>query len=57
VQLTSQNFMRDVLAIQPEWLAELAPHFYRFFSFSKVVRWLANIIPMTELLPQLQTAL
>lgn len=28
VILTSEAFMRDVTAIEPEWLTELAPHFY-----------------------------
>ncbi|KAK7869960.1 hypothetical protein R5R35_013734 [Gryllus longicercus] len=26
---TNQSFMRDVTVIQPEWLEELAPHFYQ----------------------------
>ena len=30
VVLTSQNYMRDVTAIIPEWLSEIAPHFYQF---------------------------
>ena len=30
VVLTSQNFMRDITEIEPEWLEELAPHFYTY---------------------------
>ena len=28
VQLTSQEYIRDVSKISPRWLVELAPHFY-----------------------------
>ncbi|XP_059163532.1 probable ATP-dependent RNA helicase DHX35 [Physella acuta] len=27
---SKKNFMRDITVIQPEWLTELAPHFYQF---------------------------
>ncbi|XP_046552871.1 probable ATP-dependent RNA helicase DHX35 [Haliotis rubra] len=27
---TSKDFMRDITVIKPEWLCELAPHFYQF---------------------------
>ena len=27
---TNKEYMRDVTTIQPEWLCELAPHFYHF---------------------------
>ena len=30
VVLTSQNYMRDITEIEPEWLAELAPHYYEY---------------------------
>ncbi|EGD76084.1 DEAD/DEAH box helicase [Salpingoeca rosetta] len=30
VVLTSDNFMRDVSIVEPEWLPELAPHFYEY---------------------------
>lgn len=30
VQLTTQTYMRDILAIEPQWLAELAPNFYYY---------------------------
>eukprot|EP00055_Hartaetosiga_balthica_P013816 m.72619 g.72619 ORF g.72619 m.72619 type:complete len:696 (-) comp8390_c0_seq2:133-2220(-) len=30
VILTSDNFMRDITAVDPSWLADLAPHFYEF---------------------------
>ena len=30
VQLTSEHFMRDLTAIEPQWLAEVAPHYYKF---------------------------
>jgi ATP-dependent RNA helicase DDX35 len=30
VLLTSAKYMRDIAAIDPAWLAELAPHFYEF---------------------------
>lgn len=30
VLLTSQKYMRDLSEIEPEWLSELAPHFYDF---------------------------
>eukprot|EP00041_Stephanoeca_diplocostata_P017929 m.370903 g.370903 ORF g.370903 m.370903 type:complete len:708 (+) comp20863_c0_seq3:146-2269(+) len=30
VLLTSQKYMRDISGIDPEWLSELAPHFYDF---------------------------
>jgi len=26
---TSKEYMRDVIEIKPEWLIELAPHFYK----------------------------
>ena len=26
---TEREYMRDVTAVEPEWLAELAPHFYQ----------------------------
>jgi len=29
---TSKIFMREVSAIQPQWLSELAPHYYEFSS-------------------------
>eukprot|EP00047_Mylnosiga_fluctuans_P021813 m.109397 g.109397 ORF g.109397 m.109397 type:complete len:706 (+) comp9039_c1_seq1:13-2130(+) len=30
VVLTSECFMRDITAVEPEWLSELAPHYYRY---------------------------
>ena len=27
---TSQNYMRDVTVIIPEWLSKMAPHYYKF---------------------------
>nr|KAG5708056.1 hypothetical protein BaRGS_025194 [Batillaria attramentaria] len=27
---TAKEYMRDVTTIEPEWLRELAPHFYQF---------------------------
>ena len=27
---TDQHYMRDVTAIEPDWLTELAPHFYKY---------------------------
>eukprot|EP00056_Hartaetosiga_gracilis_P002711 m.56080 g.56080 ORF g.56080 m.56080 type:complete len:696 (+) comp11171_c0_seq4:53-2140(+) len=30
VILTSNNYMRDITAVDPSWLADLAPHFYEF---------------------------
>jgi pre-mRNA-splicing factor ATP-dependent RNA helicase DHX16 len=27
--LTSKEFMRSVMPLQPEWLNELAPHYYK----------------------------
>ena len=29
VQLTSENYMRELTAIEPQWLSEIAPHYYR----------------------------
>ena len=30
VQLTSENYMREITAIEPEWLSEIAPHYYKY---------------------------
>lgn len=30
IVLTSEEYIREVSAIEPRWLAELAPHFYEF---------------------------
>lgn len=30
VVLTDNCYMRDITAVEPEWLSELAPHFYRY---------------------------
>jgi hypothetical protein len=30
VLLTSAKFMRDITAVEPGWLSELAPHFYDY---------------------------
>ena len=27
--LTSKEFMRSVMSLQPEWLTEVAPHYYK----------------------------
>eukprot|EP00761_Pharyngomonas_kirbyi_P012858 gb/GECH01012885.1/.p1 GENE.gb/GECH01012885.1/~~gb/GECH01012885.1/.p1 ORF type:complete len:723 (+),score=158.39 gb/GECH01012885.1/:1-2169(+) len=29
---TNKQYMRDVMAVKPDWLAEIAPHFYEFRS-------------------------
>jgi hypothetical protein len=29
INLTSENFMREITAIEPAWLSELAPHYYK----------------------------
>jgi hypothetical protein len=29
INLTSENFMREITAIEPSWLSELAPHYYK----------------------------
>eukprot|EP00953_Heterococcus_sp_UTEX-ZZ885_P038285 19656-Heterococcus_DN1.PRE.1 len=31
--LTSKNFIRTVTAVQPEWLVEVAPHYYDLQQF------------------------
>jgi len=36
--LTTKEYMRDVLAIKPEWLVELAPRFFRQADSSKLSR-------------------
>eukprot|EP00123_Amoebidium_parasiticum_P020541 comp5204_c0_seq1/m.1245 comp5204_c0_seq1/g.1245 ORF comp5204_c0_seq1/g.1245 comp5204_c0_seq1/m.1245 type:complete len:699 (-) comp5204_c0_seq1:13-2109(-) len=36
VVLTTQEYMRDVTVIDPEWLPELAPHFYEYSTLKKV---------------------
>lgn len=30
VLLTAERYMRDITAVEPEWLSELAPHFYHY---------------------------
>ena len=32
VQTSKGDYMRDVIAVEAEWLAEIAPHFYEFKS-------------------------
>ena len=28
--LTSQRYIRDITMVEPEWLSEVAPHFYAY---------------------------
>jgi len=36
--LTTKEYMRDVIAIEPKWLAELAPNFYKTADPSKLTK-------------------
>jgi regulatory protein YycH of two-component signal transduction system YycFG len=31
--LTSQEYMRNVIEVEPAWLVEIAPHFYKAEDF------------------------
>ena len=33
--LTTQEYMRNVIEVEPEWLVEIAPHFYKIEDFSE----------------------
>ena len=33
--LTTQEYMRNVIEVEPQWLVEIAPHFYRIEDFSE----------------------
>eukprot|EP00850_Spirogloea_muscicola_P012582 SM000082S22824 [mRNA] locus=s82:101301:107797:- [translate_table: standard] len=37
VMVTEQEYMRDVTAIDPAWLTELAPHFYKLHDVQRAV--------------------
>lgn len=32
--LTTQEYMRNVIEVEPEWLVEIAPHFYKIEDFN-----------------------
>jgi ATP-dependent RNA helicase DDX35 len=36
--LTTRVYIRDVTVIEPDWLPELAPHFYEFSKLMKVAQ-------------------
>jgi pre-mRNA-splicing factor ATP-dependent RNA helicase DHX16 len=35
--LTSKEYMRNVIEIEPEWLQEIAPHYYKKGDFGKAM--------------------
>lgn len=37
---TNKDYMRDITVIEPDWLCELAPHFYQFGTVSIRMAWL-----------------
>ena len=34
---TTKEYMRDVTAVEPEWLGQLAPHFYDYKKRKEVI--------------------
>ena len=46
--LTTQEYMRNVVEVQPGWLVEIAPHFYKIGDFTKPEpkKKTANRVPM-----------
>lgn len=34
---TNKDYMRDISVIEPDWLCELAPHFYQFGTVSSYI--------------------
>jgi pre-mRNA-splicing factor ATP-dependent RNA helicase DHX16 len=33
--MTTQEYMRNVIEVDPEWMVEIAPHFYKIEDFAK----------------------
>lgn len=33
--LTTFEYMRNVIEVEPEWMVEVAPHFYKMEDFTK----------------------
>ena len=49
---TTKEYMRNVIEIKPEWLAEIAPHFYKAKELevsSQGLHW-HRVLPLTRLL-------
>lgn len=40
---TSKDYMRDITVIDPQWLYELAPHYYQFGTESEIAKKRAKL--------------
>jgi pre-mRNA-splicing factor ATP-dependent RNA helicase DHX16 len=43
--LTSKEYMRNVIEIKPEWLMEIAPHYYRLSDIEEEEKKKLKVAP------------